>query len=197
MSLFDAGLQRLELGVELGIAVVDRVLDRDEADAVQVARRRVEAAVGAHRHLEVTLAVDDAVEVAGGAVGAADAARLGRGRIHRRVERRETIDAATPAATDDSSPTRAASRRGSRTPRSDAATTKLQSLCIDMEHLLLRDAPVLGEWTEDGRSRVTARAGLAPRKLSRGTLVQSTKNMAIARCELTQIAASLSTTRCL
>src|SRR6185503_16155392 len=100
-SAVDPVLQRLQIGIELGIAVVDRMVDADRFDADQRATRRVVAAVRADRQVEFADAVHRPVGVARVAVRAAEALGLVRREIDVAIEDDQAVDLRAATPTDD------------------------------------------------------------------------------------------------
>ena len=111
---FDAGLQGLEVGVELRIAVVLGVIDRDRVHAVRACSAAGRRCCCAHtpicdeRTAPFTIAVGVAVGIA---VGAAAPLRLARRIVHRCVEHQQAVGPRAAAAAEDGRARRGPQRR--------------------------------------------------------------------------------------
>jgi hypothetical protein len=110
----DDVLQRLELRVEVGIAVVERVIDDDRRHA-RARAARVEGAVATRAHRELADAVHGPVGVARCPVGAADVTRMvGRGVRNGPEDEKAVVPCRAATADDDGGGGGRARRRGLR-----------------------------------------------------------------------------------
>jgi len=96
----DDVLERLELGIEVGVAVVERVIDDDRVDT-RARAARVERAVAARADRQDADAVHGTVAVAGVAVRAAEMARVARRGVRSRPEDEEAVVPNPTAPADD------------------------------------------------------------------------------------------------